>query len=204
MSESESISQLPLLVVKKCRSAFCGFHPPEEIFKDGRWYGYCIRAVIRHKQTTKLWIQNNRKAIRATEKRRLAIPENRAKLRQREKLKKKRQALNRPEVAKERRRRKQAARKIRTQGGDATTGIIRDAKIAATHCRYCRLELRDAADKTTDHILPLCRGGAHSMANIVICCKDCNQSKGTKTIWEWSVEMGSKLAPEWRIVRIAS
>jgi len=48
-------------------------------------------------------------------------------------------------------------------------------------CAYC---LRD--DKMTmDHVVPLSRGVAHDVANIVAACISCNASKGNRLVSEW-------------------
>jgi 5-methylcytosine-specific restriction endonuclease McrA len=38
---------------------------------------------------------------------------------------------------------------------------------------------------TQDHVIPLSRGGTHTMDNIVPACKPCNSSKGNKDVDEW-------------------
>ena len=49
-------------------------------------------------------------------------------------------------------------------------------------CFYCG---RDDVKLTQDHIIPLFRGGNHTLMNIVPACLSCNCSKGTKFINEW-------------------
>lgn len=49
------------------------------------------------------------------------------------------------------------------------------------HCAYCGKE----AKLTLDHVIPLSRGGKHSIANVVPACEHCNKSKGNKTLEEW-------------------
>ena len=49
-------------------------------------------------------------------------------------------------------------------------------------CRYCgargvRLEC--------DHVVPVVRGGTHDLENLVAACRQCNRSKGAKSLEEW-------------------
>jgi len=57
------------------------------------------------------------------------------------------------------------------------------AKIYSSPCFYCGSKGRI----TMDHVIPLSRGGWHSIGNLVAACKSCNSSKGTKTITEWKM-----------------
>lgn len=47
-------------------------------------------------------------------------------------------------------------------------------------CQYCGKHLSDSS-ATIDHILPLCRKGAHSWKNVVAACKPCNNTKDDRT-----------------------
>lgn len=38
---------------------------------------------------------------------------------------------------------------------------------------------------TIDHVIPIARGGRHSIGNIVVACKPCNSQKNKRTIQEW-------------------
>lgn len=49
-------------------------------------------------------------------------------------------------------------------------------------CFYCG---RDDEPLTIEHLVPLSRGGDHSISNIVLACMDCNRSKGAKTVDEF-------------------
>jgi 5-methylcytosine-specific restriction endonuclease McrA len=44
-------------------------------------------------------------------------------------------------------------------------------------CAYCGRKLK-SKDLTKDHILPVCKGGAHAKSNIVPACRSCNARKG--------------------------
>lgn len=50
-------------------------------------------------------------------------------------------------------------------------------------CLYCG----SRENITLDHVIPLARGGTHSIGNLVPACRPCNVSKHTKTIMEWRV-----------------
>jgi len=53
------------------------------------------------------------------------------------------------------------------------------------HCVYC-----GKPGKTLDHIVPLVRGGKHSVDNVVPACKSCNSKKRTRTPTEWYQSIG--------------
>lgn len=52
-------------------------------------------------------------------------------------------------------------------------------------CDYCGCNL-DSTKKHIDHIIPLSRGGLHTISNIHYVCSKCNHSKGDKLESEWS------------------
>jgi 5-methylcytosine-specific restriction endonuclease McrA len=54
-------------------------------------------------------------------------------------------------------------------------------RLYALPCTYCG-ELESIQ---LDHIVPIARGGSHSIGNLAPACRTCNASKGTKTITEW-------------------
>lgn len=56
-------------------------------------------------------------------------------------------------------------------------------KLRDQNCLYCGQQ----AKITIDHILPIARGGAHSIGNLAPACQPCNSSKGAKTITEWKM-----------------
>lgn len=57
-------------------------------------------------------------------------------------------------------------------------------KIYASPCIYCGSTKRIEAD----HVIPIARGGTHSIGNLVPACKSCNASKQERTITEWKKE----------------
>lgn len=68
--------------------------------------------------------------------------------------------------------------------GTLTGEVIVALFAAAKDCRYCG-ELMRSVDKSLDHKIPLSAGGAHSITNVVVCCKTCNTLKADRTIDEW-------------------
>ncbi|MFI8830536.1 HNH endonuclease [Streptomyces afghaniensis] len=40
-----------------------------------------------------------------------------------------------------------------------------------------------------DHLVPLARGGAHSLSNLVPACQRCNTSKGAKDPYDFAGEL---------------
>lgn len=53
-------------------------------------------------------------------------------------------------------------------------------KIMSKNCFYC-----NAPSKHLDHVVPLFKGGSHSIGNLVAACQFCNLSKGKKFLSEW-------------------
>lgn len=54
-------------------------------------------------------------------------------------------------------------------------------KLLSLPCFYCGA----FGKQTLDHVIPVSRGGAHSIGNLVTACKSCNSSKQAHTIMEW-------------------
>lgn len=93
------------------------------------------------------------------------------------------QAASDPEVVK--------ARKIFTEFGPAGVRIpiprhIRSAVWAKTGgtCWYCKRTTNPYDDFQVDHIMPVSKGGANRIDNLVPCCKSCNASKGAAIVAE--------------------
>lgn len=52
-------------------------------------------------------------------------------------------------------------------------------------CKYCSVDCVD--NYHIDHVIPLTKGGQHSLDNLTISCPSCNHSKGNKTLAEWEL-----------------
>ncbi len=55
-------------------------------------------------------------------------------------------------------------------------------------CQYCEKSLSQG-DCTIDHIVPSSAGGKVSWSNAVTSCRDCNNSKGNKSLEQWGVKL---------------
>ena len=58
----------------------------------------------------------------------------------------------------------------------------------STCCRYCGRKL-SRTQQTLDHVVPLCRGGADELANLVLACQQCNTIKADRTPAEWAADI---------------
>ena len=67
-----------------------------------------------------------------------------------------------------------------------TNMILRLFNASRWRCVYCGKQLNLVRDSsgyaTLDHIVPMSRGGANMVRNVVPCCYDCNNSKGDKAL----------------------
>jgi hypothetical protein len=58
-------------------------------------------------------------------------------------------------------------------------------KLYKSSCFYCGSKSAIQAD----HVIPIARGGTHSIGNLVPACAKCNQSKGSKFLAEWKASL---------------
>jgi 5-methylcytosine-specific restriction endonuclease McrA len=87
-------------------------------------------------------------------------------------------------------REKEIARRWATKVRDANRRLCTDGTLdsrvlrqlfgAASHCCYCERAMR-SDEKTLDHVIPVSRGGQHSIANVAIACRSCNVRKRART-----------------------
>lgn len=54
-----------------------------------------------------------------------------------------------------------------------------------SNCFYCGSDKQIQAD----HIIPIARGGSHSIGNLLPACATCNKSKKDSTIMEWRMRL---------------
>ena len=134
------------------------------------------------------WIQNNRKRSNEIKKRWKAHNSEKVKqmnqeysAKHREVLREKNKqwALNNPE--------KKNLKEARRRATKRNNGVfLVDAKevkqMMQKPCFYCGQKAEHI-----DHIIPISRGGRHSIGNLIQACRRCNISKRDKFITEWRV-----------------
>jgi 5-methylcytosine-specific restriction endonuclease McrA len=74
----------------------------------------------------------------------------------------------------------QKRRALKKNNGVFAVTSVELAKLRASPCTYC-----GAPSQHIDHIVPISRGGSHSIGNLTGACAACNLSKGAKFITEW-------------------
>lgn len=131
----------------------------------------------------KAFYQNNREAILAQK---IEYHESN---KERLKIKSAKYHIDNPHKAHEYRAKRRATVK------DAIDGSLTAATIAITlevhldvhsnRCPYCDHEYSPTNKVTLDHIVPIAKGGKHSLYNIQWMCAPCNISKGVKDLDEW-------------------
>lgn len=55
----------------------------------------------------------------------------------------------------------------------------------SNNCAYCNIKFNNDTEKSIDHIIPMSKGGQHSINNLIVCCKKCNSTKRAKSIDEF-------------------
>jgi 5-methylcytosine-specific restriction endonuclease McrA len=78
---------------------------------------------------------------------------------------------------------KETAARRRQRIREQKVGVIPMAyieRLLRQPCFYCGGEATEI-----DHVIPIVRGGKHSIGNIVSSCQTCNQHKSTRLLIEW-------------------
>lgn len=68
--------------------------------------------------------------------------------------------------------------------GTLTPDVLRRLFASANLCPYCAREMGER-DRVLDHREPLSLGGAHSLSNVLVCCRECNREKRDRPWAEW-------------------
>jgi 5-methylcytosine-specific restriction endonuclease McrA len=81
---------------------------------------------------------------------------------------------------------KNARQSVRNRALCDTKFIILDKelkKIYSSPCAFCG----STTNQSLDHIIPLSKGGRHSVGNLMTLCSTCNASKGNKFYMQWKL-----------------
>jgi 5-methylcytosine-specific restriction endonuclease McrA len=67
-----------------------------------------------------------------------------------------------------------------------TTGFAKEFLEEAKNpkCIYCNCKL-NTTNATTDHIIPISKGGNNCQVNLVVVCHDCNSQRGNLDFYEY-------------------
>jgi 5-methylcytosine-specific restriction endonuclease McrA len=105
-----------------------------------------------------------------------------------QKLRTKKWALAHPELV--------AEYQQRSRAGDRAFIVIpKDWRRLLERYRHCCAYCGEKCDKLErEHVIPLSRGGAHSIGNVLPACPACNGNKQSKLLIEWKAFKLAKLA----------
>ena len=80
--------------------------------------------------------------------------------------------------------------KIMAENSTGTVTRVEICKLFARFktCPYCGKKIR-SGDAHIDHLVPLSKGGLHTISNLVVCCSSCNLKKSAKDLNEWEQEI---------------
>lgn len=132
---------------------------------------YSEKNADRKKLLDKLWAQSNKDRVNAASRRyRQNNPEKVA-------LIKKTQAIRHPDTI----RNSQLRRRARIAENGVYLVTKKDiSRIMRERCVYC-----GAPSEHIDHVIPIAKGGAHKVGNLVAACRSCNQRKSDKFLSFW-------------------
>jgi hypothetical protein len=177
--------------MKACKD--CGLEKPlSEYHKNkNRKDGVTIVCKPCAIQRSKVWQTANPERVRAVGRKNYAknLEQSRAKRRERvnrwyqnhkeeARLRARTYAKNNPEM----KRISEAKRRVEKLGNGVFVILPKEMnKLLSSNCSQCGTNKAI----TLDHLIPISRGGRHSIGNLQSLCRSCNSSKNSKTIMEW-------------------
>ena len=79
---------------------------------------------------------------------------------------------------------KNARQRVRNRIIQGKIFVITDKDLRRLYSQPCAF-CGTMENLSIDHIIPLSRGGSHSIGNMMTLCRSCNASKNARTIMEW-------------------
>jgi 5-methylcytosine-specific restriction endonuclease McrA len=148
------------------------------------WYKNNPEKIKQYQLTAKQNSQSNpeyRKAYYAKNKEKLTARHRQWRAKNHEKARQieKNYRLNNPEMGRLQNHRRRA---LKLKNGIYLITTQDSIRLMKNTCFYCGHD-----SQHLDHVIPLSRGGRHSLGNLVASCAKCNISKNNKTIMEWRV-----------------
>lgn len=161
-------------------------HPDGEMRAMPLECGHC-GASMAHKRAGAVYCSRSCKSMAGSRRRDAREPDRNAVRYQAERERRIAYAIEygrrRPEVGKASRARRKA---LAREAGILEVSARDWRRLCARHdqrCFYCS----ERKLLTMDHVIPIIRGGRHSIGNIVPACVSCNSSKSRRFIMEWRV-----------------
>jgi hypothetical protein len=77
---------------------------------------------------------------------------------------------------------KWSGKKVKRRTGRFAKGFIEETK--NSKCIYCECEL-NRENATTDHIIPISRGGNNTQINFIVSCSKCNSERGDVEFYQY-------------------
>ena len=187
-------------IKKSTKDGYYGFCKQCKAEKD-KEYRIVNKAKLKDKQAAKY--KDNKEAI--LEKRRKRYQEATPEMVEKRKEVKRKYTQNAPEEVKQRKKEydkkyfaseagkittmksvhKRRAQKVSSEDGTVTSQALDKLKEEQDYkCKYCgsALDFSAKGQVHLDHIIPLSKGGAHSITNVVWSCASCNLKKSNKLI----------------------
>lgn len=84
-----------------------------------------------------------------------------------------------------------AKRRATTKSGVTSTELARWKREQKPVCYWCGASCKREAH--ADHYVPLAKGGAHEIENLVLACPACNRKKSAKDPYEFAASIGRLL-----------
>ena len=69
--------------------------------------------------------------------------------------------------------------------GSITTDVWARIRMEADFCLTCGEEFKGRVDRTQGHVVPLAKGGHHSVTNVIVQCASCNSRQHARVLGEW-------------------
>ncbi len=84
------------------------------------------------------------------------------------------------------------ATRVRVAGNDVYVVTVRDITRLMNRCGSQCVECDSTEHLGIDHVIPVARGGRHSIGNLTVLCRRCNSSKKDQTFTEWRKRKATK------------